>query len=147
MNGIEFTDNSGEVLKRLDDNIYTALNAAGITMEGFAKARLTQFPRVDTGRLRGSISHTVNQHDKEVVVGTNVDYAPYVEFGTGPYAAGTTEDGGSIHGRSDVPWFYVGDDGKGHLSYGMKPAHYLHDSLAFHKAEICKVIENYLKNF
>lgn len=35
---------------------------------------------VDTGRLRNSISHT---NDKNTVyIGTNVEYAPYVEMGT-----------------------------------------------------------------
>jgi hypothetical protein len=48
--------------------------------EGSAKHRCP----VDTGRLRGSITHRVEQEENAVVgvVGTNVEYAPYVEFGT-----------------------------------------------------------------
>ena len=34
---------------------------------------------VDTGRLRNSISHTVD--DEAAYIGTNVEYAPYVELG------------------------------------------------------------------
>lgn len=39
---------------------------------------------VDTGRLRSSITHDVNRRGRTVVgrVGTNVDYAKHVEFGT-----------------------------------------------------------------
>jgi len=40
---------------------------------------------VDTGRLRQSMtkSLTVTSDEAEGVVGTNTEYAPYVEFGTG----------------------------------------------------------------
>lgn len=40
---------------------------------------------VDTGRLKGSLTPVVLKQGEKVTgeVGTNVDYAPYVEFGTG----------------------------------------------------------------
>jgi len=39
---------------------------------------------VDTGRLRSSISHDLGRDGRGLVgsVGTNVEYAPHVEFGT-----------------------------------------------------------------
>jgi HK97 gp10 family phage protein len=37
---------------------------------------------VDTGRLRASITHRVERGRHVAYVGTNVEYAPYVEFGT-----------------------------------------------------------------
>lgn len=56
--------------------IETALEKVGLLMERNAKLACP----VDTGRLRNSISHT---HDKNTsYVGTNVEYAPYVEMGT-----------------------------------------------------------------
>lgn len=56
--------------------IETALVKVGLTAERYAKLACP----VDTGRLRGSISHT---HDKNTsYVGTNVEYGPYVEMGT-----------------------------------------------------------------
>lgn len=56
--------------------IETALEKVGLMAERNAKLACP----VDTGRLRGSISHT---HDKNTsYVGTNVEYAPYVEMGT-----------------------------------------------------------------
>ena len=36
----------------------------------------------DTGRLRGSISHGVSEEEMCGFIGTNVEYAPYVEYGT-----------------------------------------------------------------
>lgn len=56
--------------------IEIALEKVGLMAERNAKIACP----VDTGRLRGSISHT---HDKNTAyVGTNVEYAPYVEMGT-----------------------------------------------------------------
>lgn len=54
-----------------------------LLIEGRAKRRCT----VDTGRLRASITHSnlLPRGDALVVhVGTNVSYARFVEFGTGP---------------------------------------------------------------
>lgn len=76
---VTITDNSGEVLRELNKRIPIALEAVGITAEGFAK-RSTP---VDTGRLRNSISHTVVGND--VYIGTNVEYGPYIELGTVNY--------------------------------------------------------------
>lgn len=56
--------------------IERALEKVGLTAERYAKLACP----VDTGRLRNSITHT---HDKNTsYVGTNVEYAPYVEMGT-----------------------------------------------------------------
>ena len=52
------------------------LEAVGLQAENYAKRKCP----VDTGRLRNSITHTVK--GMEVYIGTNVDYAPYVEYGT-----------------------------------------------------------------
>jgi HK97 gp10 family phage protein len=44
-----------------------------------------QPPAVDTGRLRASITHTLPERDERglrVRVGTDVEYARYLEFGT-----------------------------------------------------------------
>lgn len=50
--------------------------AAGILVESAAKG----FAPVDTGRLRASITHDADETG--AVIGTNVEYAPYVELGT-----------------------------------------------------------------
>lgn len=44
---------------------------------------------VDTGRLRSSITHQISSDNQGLVgrVGTDVDYAPHVEYGTSHMAA------------------------------------------------------------
>lgn len=37
---------------------------------------------VDTGRLRNSITHEIDNDGMDATIGTNVEYAPHVEFGT-----------------------------------------------------------------
>lgn len=71
-------DNSDEIKTALANAIPPALEAVGITAEGYAKLLCP----VDTGRLRNSISHAVDEKEKTVYIGTNVEYAPYVELGT-----------------------------------------------------------------
>jgi phage gpG-like protein len=71
-----FKDNSKEVLSALEKAIGQGLEAIGLSAEGHAKKETP----VDTGRLRNSISHAVD--DKAAYIGTNVEYAPYVELGS-----------------------------------------------------------------
>lgn len=69
-------DNSAKVLAELRTQTQQGLEAVGAVAEGHAKA----ITPVDTGRLRSSISHAVA--DDAAYIGTNVEYGPYVEFGT-----------------------------------------------------------------
>ena len=74
---ISFTDNSARFISDKNAAVVRALEAIGLQAEGYVKL-LTP---VDTGRLRNSISHA--QYDEKTeAVGTNVEYAPYVELGT-----------------------------------------------------------------
>ena len=68
-------DNTKEVLSAMDKAIERGLEAIGLTAEGHAKKETP----VDTGRLRNSIGHAVEE--KSAYIGTNVEYAPYVELG------------------------------------------------------------------
>ena len=78
-------------LKKLGDvSVEGALEKACLIVENSAKEKVP----VDTGNLRQSITHTVE--DNVGTVGTNVEYAPYVEFGTGLFSS-------QGDGRTDVP--------------------------------------------
>ena len=70
-----YKDNTEEVLSAMEKAIERGLEAIGLTAEGHAKKETP----VDTGRLRNSISHAVE--DRAAYIGTNVEYAPYVELG------------------------------------------------------------------
>lgn len=83
---VEFDDNSQEVLNALRNAAERGLMAVGETAVTYAKKSITEQKAVDTGRLRNNINYLVR--DDEVYIGTNVEYAPYVEFGTGKYYPG-----------------------------------------------------------
>lgn len=70
----------GEVKAELRNRIPTILEALGIEAEGNAVEEITNLGAVDTGRLRGSITHAVD--DDSAIVGTDVEYGVYVEMGT-----------------------------------------------------------------
>jgi HK97 gp10 family phage protein len=129
---IQITDNSGEILRALEEKKKAALTGIGIQAEGYAK-RSTP---VDTGRLRNSITHAVRGDD--VYIGTNVQpYSVYVELGTGIYAS----DG---KGRQS-PWGYYDRNGKYHVTRGMKPHHMLKKAASEHTEEYKRIIEAIMK--
>lgn len=71
-------DNTDEVLGELEKAMARALERIGLSAEGYAKKECP----VDTGNLRNSITHAVEMDEKAAYIGTNVEYAPYVELGT-----------------------------------------------------------------
>lgn len=73
---VVFISHAKDVLNGMADAKTKALEIIGGKAESYAK-RLCP---VDTGRLRNSITH--QQYDENTeIVGTNVEYAPYVELG------------------------------------------------------------------
>lgn len=69
-------DNTDEIMAAVKRATEKALEMCGLQAEGYAK-RLCP---VDTGRLRSSITHQVE--GDTAYIGTNVEYAAYVEYGT-----------------------------------------------------------------
>ena len=67
-------DHTDEVIEALGVAIARGLEAIGIEAESDA-ARLCP---VVTGRLRNSITHTIDEDGPAAIVGTNVEYASYV---------------------------------------------------------------------
>lgn len=75
---IKITDNSQAVRQELNEAVERALTRIGMQAETFAKKKCP----VDTGNLRNSISNKVKtEGENAVYIGTNVEYAPYVELG------------------------------------------------------------------
>lgn len=71
-------DNHEQIVHAMNTAIAAGLEEIGLAAERFAKSLCP----VDTGRLRNSITHALNSDAKEVYIGTNVEYGPYVELGT-----------------------------------------------------------------
>ena len=69
---VDYKDNSQRILTAMEKGIKNGLEAIGLTAETYAK----QETPVDTGRLRNSISHTVD--GEATYIGSNVEYAAFV---------------------------------------------------------------------
>ena len=76
---ISYTDNSTKAVDAVNAAVLRGLEIIGGKAETYAKQRTP----VRTGNLRNSITHLVEDgQEKAAVIGTNVEYAPYVELGT-----------------------------------------------------------------
>lgn len=79
MSNVEFeiqSDKTEEAISLMKEAVARGLEAVGLQAEMYAKMLCP----VDTGRLRGSITHTTD--GECAYIGTNVEYAAYVEYGT-----------------------------------------------------------------
>lgn len=126
------------------DGVLRAIEAVGDTAQ--LKAKLgkacalversaKQKAPKDTGELRRSITSEVREGSGEIqgVVFTPLEYAPYVEFGTGLFA----ESGG----RKDVPWNYQDDEGNWHRTSGQHPQPYMRPALEENRTEIVRILK------
>lgn len=71
-------NNTEQVAAALNSAIAKALTKIGQQAEGNAKLMCP----TDTGRLKNSITNQIDMQENAVYIGTNVEYAPYVELGT-----------------------------------------------------------------
>lgn len=84
--GVSFeigSDRTEEAQEGIKAAILRGLERIGMQAEGYAK----DLCPVDTGNLRNSISHKVDEKEEASFIGTNVEYGPYVETGTSKMAA------------------------------------------------------------
>lgn len=133
---ITITDNTEKTLKELQAVCLKALETCGLAAENYAKNLVNSPGKTGTGNLRNSISHTVDTATNTAYVYTNVEYAPYQEFGTGIYYEG---------GRQD-PWVYQDAKGNWHWTHGNPAKPFIKPSVADHVADYRAIIERTLKN-
>lgn len=111
-----------------ESKIQQQLGIACALVERSAKMKAPK----DTGALRRSITSKVD--GLTGIVFTPLEYAPYVEFGTGLF----TENGA---GRKDVPWNYQDDKGEWHSTRGQKPQPFMRPALNENRTEIIRIIK------
>ena len=118
------------------DKMVAAMGKACALVEKEAKSNAPK----DTGALRRSISSKVEVEGKEVIgtVFTPLEYAPYVEYGTGLFA----ESGG----RKDVPWNYQDDKGEWHSTSGQKPQPFMRPTIEDNRNKIIEILGEGIKN-
>lgn len=81
---VKIDSHIGEVEEELKEKVFDWLDAIGLDAASTAASKAP----VDTGRLKNSIDRAVVQEEQAVYIGTNVEYAPYQEFGTSRGIAG-----------------------------------------------------------
>lgn len=107
-------------------NVEGALGQCCAIVERSAK----QLAPKDNGELRRSITSKVE--GTVGIVFTPLEYAPYVEYGTGLFA----ESGG----RQDVPWHYQDDEGNWHTTSGQNPQPFMRPALDNNRALIKQIL-------
>jgi HK97 gp10 family phage protein len=117
------------------DKVEQALKECCLLVERSAKQKAPK----GNGQLRQSITSTVK--DLEGIVYTPLEYAPYVEYGTGLF---------SVHpmgGRTDVPWCYK-DEKTGEFIWtnGQNPKPYMRPALDENRDQIKQILKEVLFN-
>lgn len=132
-------DGIEELIEKLDslvdaNKLKSNVSKACALVERTAKEKA---PR-DTGALRRSIESKVEMDGNDIVgtVFTALEYAPYVEFGTGLFS----EKGG----RKDVPWKYEDDDGNWYSTEGQHPQPFLRPALNENREKIKEILKGAL---
>lgn len=137
--GIEFKGLDGVLdgLESIGDEtkVQAALETACLLVETDA---VKAAPKVD-GLLRQSITSRVD--GLTGIVYTPLEYAPYVEYGTGLFATGK---GG---GRTNVPWIYQDEKtGEFIATSGQQPQPYLRPALDTNRDKIIELIKGGITN-
>ena len=132
---IQGADEIIEMLEEMVDasKLSGAVDKACLLVEGEARRKA---PR-RTGNLRRSIESKVENNGDEIVgtIFTPLEYAPYVEYGTGLFATGT---GG---GRKDVPWVYYDEKHNQFVrTSGQTPQPYMRPALDENRDKIIDMI-------
>ena len=122
VNTTEVQAKINQLEKNLPNILEPALEKACLVVENSAKKNCP----VNDGQLRQSITHAVEGTKGEV--GSNVEYAPYVEIGTGIYSTEGT-------GRQ-TPWSYQDAKGEWHTTRGMEAKPFLKPALEENRSKI-----------
>ena len=104
-----------------------SLETAALLVERSAREKAPK----DTGALRRSIRSKVE--GLEGIIYTPLEYAPYIEYGTGLFAEG--------NGRKDVTWNYQDDKGNWHSTSGLKPQPFMRPGLDENREKILEILK------
>ncbi len=141
-NGIRVEGEDG-VIKMLEncadiEKLKRLMGKACALVERSAKQNIS--PMRGTGELGRSITSKVEFDSGEIkgTIYTPLEYAPYVEYGTGLFAEDV--------GREDVPWCYKDEKGEWHTTSGMHPFPYMRPALNDNRTKIIEILGEGLRN-
>lgn len=130
----EIKDLSEEAKQASHQQLLNGLVRCGMKMQEYA----TKLAPVKTGALANSVAFKIEPDEKSAYVGSNSEYAAYVEFGTGKYS----ELGGTPKER----WVYYD---KAHdvfrMGYPQKPRPFIRPAVANHIKTYQNILVNALK--
>lgn len=118
------------------DKVVSAMGKCCALVERTAKQKAPK----DTGALRNSITSDVIVEGGEVkgVIYTPLEYAPYVEYGTGLFA----EEGGR-----KTPWVYEDEKtGEKIFTRGQKPQPFLRPAFNENREKIIDILKESIRN-
>ena len=118
------------IKKLLPEAVKAGLTEAAQLVEDRAIAKCP----VDDGYLQARITHEVTNDN--AIIGTVVEYAPYVHEGTGIYAS-------AKRGRHTA-WSFIDSKGVKHTIKGQKPNPFLQKAAEEKRGDILKCFENKL---
>lgn len=121
------------MINKINEKVTKALIAVGTEIQSEAQLLCP----VDNGKLRQDINYDVDVKNNRVLIGNNLEYAIYVNKGTGIYA----EDG---NGRKKQ-WTYYSDSKKQfYTTKGQKPQPYLKKALKNSNKRVIKISQDIL---
>ena len=153
MSNADITDNTGQFMDALERATVRALEIIGGKAESYAKAEISNVVYgtpaswyVRTGALRNSITHAVD--GDSVIVGSNMEYAPYVELGTGREYNPPPEwmEAHGKRGKGRDKWYFKDDNCDWHVGFPQKPRPFLRPAVENHTDEFKNIMNNELKN-
>ena len=119
----------------LKNSITHALSGEPAAISTYSADKAKGNKPVQTGEYSGSAPEESNPSKMAVYIGTNVEYAPYVELSTGKHTEG---------GRP-TKWIYKDDKGT-HMTGGHQAKPFLKPAVADHAGQYRDILESELKN-
>lgn len=126
----KFTSYKQRVINQLDE---TAIRGMTMVLEFIKSAIKTNAP-VDLGFLRDSIDYQIKKEGARVVgiIGSPLQYAIYVEFGTGEFAENSAGRKGG--------WVYQDPSGEWYFTWGQEPNPFMRDAFRDNKQQIAEIL-------
>lgn len=122
--------------ENIDEIVDGGLQQGAQKIQRTAKTLIRQKGAYDTGNLHRNI--VIEKIAKGYAVGTNVKYAPFIEFGTG-----TRGDPSVSHTQRET-WRYKDSQGNWHTAHAMRPRPYMRPAFENNKTYVVKSIRNAL---
>ena len=162
---VSLNDRSEQFMALLEGRMPAIREAIGMKMQEHAVKNIKNAGQIDTGTARNSINYAINGN--KIYVGSNLEYFPYLELGTGIHASnGKGRKGWWVYvlnsdkryKRKGEKRIYTKEEAtvimamlraKGldaHITNGIKPSHSLRDAVANHMDEYKEIVREGLKN-